>query len=61
MGWKFKGRKEIRFGPLFAYLTPRGVSSWGWKSGPFRRNVTHGRDTVNTPGWGSIQRTRSRR
>lgn len=60
MTWKYNVRKRVNVGPLFFYLTPRGISSWGWQVGKWTRNVTHDTDTINTPGPGSIRRRRRR-
>ncbi len=60
-GFKFRYRKQLRLGPLYAWLTPNGISSWGVKLGRFRRNVTTGDTTIDTPGPGYIQRRRPTR
>ena len=57
-GWRFAARKRLNFGPLFVNLTNRGFSSWGWRLGPWTRNVTRQTDTIDTPGPGAIRRKR---
>lgn len=61
MSWKFSLRKRFSLGPLRFNTSGLRVTSWGWKLGPWTRNVTRGTDSVNTPGPGTFQRNRSRR
>ena len=51
---KFRARKTIRLGPLRFHFTERGYSSWGIKVGPYSRNFTSRRTTIDTPGPGSF-------
>lgn len=51
---RFRARKTIRLGPLFATFTQRGFSSWGLRIGPFTWNATRRTSTVDTPGPGSV-------
>ena len=60
-GFKFRYRKQLRLGPLYAWLTPSGVSSWGVKLGRFTHNISRGTTTVDTPGPGSFTRRRPTR
>lgn len=48
MGFTF--RKRFRFGPLFAYVGKRGVTSYGIKLGPFTWNLKRGTTSVDLPG-----------
>jgi hypothetical protein len=60
-GFKFRVRRQLRLGPLYAWLTPSGISSWGLTKGWFRHNVSHGTTTIDTPGPGSFTRRRPSR
>lgn len=59
--WTFLARKRLNLGPFFVNLTQRGFSSWGWKLGPWTRNVTRRTHTIDTPGPGSFRTSRARR
>lgn len=61
MGVRFRARKTIRLGPLFWTFTQRGFSSWGFRFGPFTRNFTRGRTTLDTPGLGALHFGRGKR
>ncbi len=61
MGWKFKARKTMRLGPLFWTFSQNGFTSWGWRIGPWTRNVTRGTHSVDTPGPGGFRTTRRHR
>jgi len=58
---KFRARKTVRLGPLYWVFTQSGFSSWGIKMGRFRRNFTHRRTTIDTPGPGALHSEPRRR
>jgi hypothetical protein len=60
-GFKFRARKQLRLGPLYAWLTPSGITSWGVKWGAFRHNITRGDTAIDTPGPGALHRRRPTR
>lgn len=57
---KFRARKTLRFGPLFFTFTQQGFSSWGFKIGPYTKNISRGTWSVNTPGLGGLHGRRRR-
>lgn len=57
MGFTF--RKRFKFGPLFAYVGKRGVTSYGIKLGPVTWNLKRKTVAADLPGpvnWRSDQR-----
>lgn len=61
MRFNLHGRKRV--GPLFVNYSKRGLTSWGFKVGPFTWNAKTHQSTFDTPGpgsvsWGGRRRTR---
>lgn len=51
---RYRLRKTFRLGPLYFNFTQNGFTSWGIRVGPFTRNFTHGRTSLDTPGPGGF-------
>lgn len=45
----FRFRRRLSLGPLRFNITERGLRSTSVKIGPFTRNLTRGKNTVNLP------------
>jgi hypothetical protein len=57
---KFRARKRLRFGPLQANVTERGLSSWSIRIWRFTYNLRTRRWSFDTPGPGSVSGKRRR-
>jgi hypothetical protein len=55
MALRFRGRKTLRFGPLRIHLSQSGYTGWGLKVWRWTYSHTTGRQSFDTPGFGSVQ------
>lgn len=58
---KFRLRGRQKFGPVYVNYGLHGITSWGFKVGPFSYNVTRRTSTIDTPGPGSLHHQHGRR
>lgn len=59
--WKYRARRRLKFGTrnlhVFVNVTQSGFSSWGFKLGPYSKNVTRRTESIDTPGPGGLKRS----